>query len=105
MTTRDELFMENEPNRIIPGFPYAERECKYCFRPLKIWRAMHIFGEEEHYKAVMVCDRSDCTAYDEETKEAYVRVYFSSPYAHEKLSAVLAWNDPRALYPEQLRKT
>lgn len=104
MTTRDELFMENEPHHVIDGFPYVKRECIYCASPMKIWRAMHIQDRLEDYKAVLVCDNPKCGAYDEECKEAYIRVYYSSQFAYDKLSGVLAFKDPRQLYPELLRK-
>jgi len=105
MTTRDDIFMENQPHHVISGFPYVERYCKYCNNKLKIYRAMHIQDQLEHYKAVLICDNRDCEAYDEECREAYVRVYYSSQFAFDKLSGVVAFQDPRSLYPDLLRKS
>lgn len=94
MISKENLFSEYVPNRIIPGFPYVERYCPYCERLLKVYRAIHIQDMEEHYKAVLICDNPDCGAYDEETKEAYIRVYYSSEFAYKTLELIMG-PDPR----------
>lgn len=98
-----DLLLNNSLNYVIKGFPYPTRFCPYCEEPTKVLRALHIQGEEEHYKAVMICDNPNCGAYDEEAKEAYVRVYYSTPYAHHMLETLLG-QDPRTNNPN-LRKS
>lgn len=75
--------------RIIEGFPYAERYCAYCEELLSLSNAAHIYDAPEHYKAMLVCYNTECGYYDEECREAYVRVYYSSQMAYDKLEAIM----------------
>lgn len=68
-------------NRIIPGFPYVERFCPYCERLLDLENAIHLPGQEEVYKAVFMCHNTNCGAFDEEARKAYVKVYYSGNLA------------------------
>lgn len=92
---RDDFFEEDMPNRIIPGFPYAKRFCPYCERELQILKALHIMDQEEHYKAILICDSPLCDAHDEEARKAYLRVYYSSEFAYKALETVMITKDPR----------
>lgn len=103
MISRDQLFSNYMPNRIIPGFPYPVRYCPFCEAILKIYRAVHIMDQEENFKAVMICDNQECGSYDLEAKEAYCRVYYSSQFAYETLELIFG-PDPRALHQDRWRK-
>lgn len=100
--SKEDLFSENMPSHIIKGFPYPERFCKYCEQPLTIWKAFHVQGCMEMFKVAYICLNHDCPAYDEDEREAYLRVYYSSPEAYDILSTKLM-TDPRDIATE-LRK-
>lgn len=95
MISKEDLFSEHTPGKFIKGFPYPERFCTYCKEPLKLLKTIHIVDEPEHYKAIMICLNKDCGSYDEEAREAYVRVYYSSQYAYKRLELYLV-KDPRS---------
>lgn len=66
--------------KIIPGFPYPEKNCPYCQRKIDLVRAIH-HDETLIYKAIFMCRNPNCEAYDETDKKAYVKVYYSCPEA------------------------
>jgi len=76
------------PHRI-KGFPYPERFCPYCELPLVLEVTCHIQDAAEHYKAIYQCHNPDCVFMDNETRFAYLRVYYSSDYAEETLYKML----------------
>lgn len=100
--SKEDMFSEDIPSRIIKGFPYPERFCRYCQRQLLIWKAFHLQDEIDQFKVAYICLNSECDSYDEEARDAYVRVYYSSNYAYEKLNFKLM-KDPRDIVKE-LRK-
>lgn len=80
-----EFFSQGLIGRIIPSFPYAERYCRFCERELFLDDAIHIQDEPAHYKALYKCENPRCSAFDEDSKSQYVRVYYSSDEAFRKL--------------------
>jgi hypothetical protein len=97
MVSKSDLFSEDVPSKIIKGFPYPERFCKYCEEPLQIWKAFHIQETPELYKVIFICLNKDCESYDEEARDAYVRVYYSSNEAYDILNRKLV-QDPRSIF-------
>lgn len=76
--------------RFIDGFPYPERYCPVCEKPLTIEKATHIFNAEHNFKLIMQCRNRECDFYDQSgANKAYLRVYYSSEYAEENLAALL----------------
>lgn len=76
------------PHRI-KGFPYPERNCLHCERPLVLEATTHIMDEPMHFKAIYQCHNPDCVFLDNETHRSYVRVYYSSEYAEKMLWKML----------------
>jgi hypothetical protein len=76
-------------SRVIPGYSYPERFCPYCERKVQVINAIHAEGDEEVYKAIMVCMNDECGAFDEPAKKAYLRVYYSCELAREMFEVVL----------------
>ena len=97
IVNKTDLFSEDMPSKIIKGFPYVKRHCKYCEQGLSIWKAFHIINNEEIYKAIFICLNKNCESYDEEARDAYVRVYYSSQLAYDLLNRKLSI-DPRSIY-------
>ncbi len=85
--------------RVIPGFPYVSRNCPYCQEPLTMVNVTHVLGEEEHYKAIMICYNGNCGYYDMPCREAYVKVYYSSQRAADELSALMLRFDRPSVGP------
>lgn len=83
--------------RVIDGFPYPQRNCPFCERILEILNAVHLQGDEEIFKALMICRNPNCGVYDEPAKTAYLRVYYSSELALETFETTM-------LRTEQLKK-
>jgi hypothetical protein len=83
------MFSTDIPNRFIPGFPYAIRYCPYCERKLEILKAVHLMDQEENYKVVFICHNSECPSYNEEAKDVYIRIYYSSQLAYDILETVM----------------
>lgn len=98
----NDLLLEYSPQKVYSNFPYTIRYCPYCERQLTVHRALHIRDEMEHYKAVLICLNPKCEAYDEEAREAYVRVYYSSEKAYNILELFMG-SDPRK-YDGNLKK-
>jgi len=68
--------------RVIKDFPYPERTCVLCSRPLKLVNAIHSDQDVYHYKAIYICRYESCPAFDYESRKAYVKLYYSSEEAH-----------------------
>ena len=68
--------------RVIQDFPYPERECALCSRPLQLVNAIHSDQDVHHFKAIYVCGYESCEAFDYEGRKAYVKLYYSSEEAH-----------------------
>lgn len=86
----EELFYNNIlPQEIIKGFPYPERYCPYCNSKLDIARVIHLVGEEEHYKALLVCNNESCSYFDLKVQKSYLLIYFSSQHARDILERAL----------------
>lgn len=66
-------------------FPYPERHCPFCERELDLVEAIHLEHEPMHYKALFMCFNEECGAYEEEARQAYSRVYYSSQEAFDYL--------------------
>lgn len=77
--------------RMIEGFPYPERKCRFCSEYLRLDDAVHIYGAEEVYKALYFCEADKCPAYDEPAGKQYARVYYSCEEALKKLEPVRIW--------------
>lgn len=76
--------------RFIDGFPYPERYCPVCEKLLTIEKAVHVHDYEHNFKLIMQCRNGKCDFYDESgANKAYLRVYYSSEYAEQHLSAML----------------
>lgn len=75
--------------RLIPGFPYTQKFCPYCERELILVNATHLYDAPEHYKAIMICYNFDCGYIDMPCREAYVKAYYSSQLAADRLWSVL----------------
>jgi hypothetical protein len=84
----DFFFNEVLKQDIIDGFPYPEKECPICGSVLQLSRVAHVLDTPENFKALYVCLNDKCDAYDV-GKKAYVKVYFSSQEAYDKLGALL----------------
>lgn len=82
------LFSSNLIGKPIVGFPYLEKFCVFCEKEMNLVKAVHLQNEEEHFKAIYVCENVTCPVFDEEARKAYVRISYSSNYAIEKLEAV-----------------
>ena len=68
--------------RVIQDFPYPERECALCSRPLQLVNAIHSDQDVHHFKAIYVCGYESCEAFNYEGRKAYVKLYYSSEEAH-----------------------
>ena len=67
--------------RVIKDFPYPNRECALCGKPLQLVNAIHSDQDVYHYKAIFVCGYESCPAFDYEGRKAYVKLYYSSEEA------------------------
>tara|TARA_Y100001947_G_C10160987_1_gene228154 strand:+ start:246 stop:548 length:303 start_codon:yes stop_codon:yes gene_type:complete len=67
--------------RVIKDFPYPDRECALCSKPLQLVNAIHSDQDMHHYKAIFICGYEDCPAFDYEGRKAYVKLYYSSEEA------------------------
>ena len=68
--------------RVIPDFPYPEKICPYCFKPLIVVNAIQS-EDQYHYKALYLDNNPKCPVYDEGARKAYARIYYSSEEAFE----------------------
>jgi len=71
--------------RIIEGFPYPAKDCRYCYSQLILEQAVHVQGQEEVYKALFFCHNDDCPAYNEPARKQYAKVYYSCDEAFDRL--------------------
>lgn len=67
--------------RVIPDFPYPEKVCPYCLKPLVVVNSIH-YEDKYHYKALYLDNNPNCPVYDEGARKAYARIYYSSPEAY-----------------------
>jgi hypothetical protein len=74
--------------RLIDKFPYPSKSCPYCERKLVIVNAVHLIGDELHYKAVYIDGNINCPVYDKGAKVCYAKIYYSSDYAFENFHNV-----------------
>lgn len=63
-------------------FPYPDKSCALCERPLQLVNAIHSDQDVFHYKAIYVCGYESCPAFDYEGRKAYVKLYYSSEEAY-----------------------
>jgi len=75
--------------RVIEGFPYPDKECALCSKPLQLVNAIHSDQDMHHYKAIYVCGFDNCPAFDYEGRKAYVKLYYSSEEANIVFEDVL----------------
>jgi hypothetical protein len=75
--------------RVIEGFPYPDKECALCSKPLQLVNAIHSDQDMHHYKAIYVCGFENCPAFDHEGRKAYVKLYYSSEEANIVFEDVL----------------
>ena len=75
--------------RVIQDFPYPERDCALCSRPLQLVNAIHSDQDVHHFKAIYVCGYEACEAFDYESRKAYVKLYYSTEEAHIVFEDVL----------------
>jgi len=75
--------------RVIQDFPYPERDCALCSRPLQLVNAIHSDQDVHHFKAIYVCGYEACEAFDYEDRKAYVKLYYSTEEAHIVFEDVL----------------
>ena len=75
--------------RVIEDFPYPSKECVLCSRNLQLVNAIHSDQDMHHYKAIYVCGYESCPAFDYESRQAYVKLYYSSEEAHIVFQDVL----------------
>ena len=81
----EQFFPPEILSRTIPGFPYAERFCRFCDQPCTMVKAVHLQDAPEHYKALFICENPLCECYDEDARSQYARVYYSSDEAFHSL--------------------
>jgi hypothetical protein len=75
------------------NFPYTKRHCPFCERELTLVEAIHIQETPEDYKALFICFNNQCGAYDEDARQAYARVYYSSERAFHMLEGYRIYVD------------
>jgi len=85
----EQIFSSGLMEHRIQGFPYPEKFCVYCNKPMTLVKTLHVIDAAEHYKAIYVCYNASCEAYDEEAERAYVKVYYSSELAAENLDRIM----------------
>lgn len=83
-----EIFLNGALGHKMPHFPYPERSCPFCERPVTIVEAVHIQEHPENFKVLFICFNPECGAYDEAAGQAYARVYYSSVEAYRLLEQV-----------------
>ncbi len=75
--------------RLYPFFIYPERYCPFCEHPLVTVNAVHWDLDPQIFKCIMICDNKDCEAFDEEARQAYCKVYYSSDEAVSRFETTL----------------
>jgi len=86
----DEFFAGNLIPHIIEGFPYKEKMCRHCERPMELMQSIHML-DKEHYKALFICKSPDCPALKIEPYKAHAVVYYSDPEAFANLELHRIW--------------
>jgi hypothetical protein len=74
--------------RLIKDFPYPEKLCPFCNTKLKIINAIHWEEDPYHFKALYLDPNPDCPVYEEHSRKAYARVYYSSQEAYNTFEDV-----------------
>ena len=69
----------------INNFPYPDKYCTYCNKKCDLVDAIHVSEHPEMYKALYICQNPKCDAFDDEAREAYAKVYYSSEEAYAGL--------------------
>jgi len=64
------------------NFPYPEKLCPYCNKPLIAVNAIHSAENIYNFKVLYFDNNIDCPAYDEGARLAYARIYYSSQEAY-----------------------
>ena len=64
--------------KVYKDFPYPEKICPYCNKPLSVVNAIHWQNDIHQYKALYLDPNPDCPVYDEGARQAYARIYYSS---------------------------
>lgn len=88
-----DAFTRNFIPRVIEGFPYPQRKCRYCDSVLRLDDAVHVYSQEEVYKALYFCEFDRCPAFDEPAGKQYARVYYSCEEALKRLEPVRIWKN------------
>jgi len=90
-----EAFKGKYVTRLIDGFPYLIKSCRFCKQELLLIEAVHIQGQEEIYKTLYFCENDDCPAYDEPARKQYAKVYYSCEDAYERLETLRIMKAPK----------
>jgi hypothetical protein len=64
--------------RVIEDFPYPEKLCPYCNIKLVVVNAVHYQEDPYQFKALYLDPNPKCPVYDEGTRKAYARIYYST---------------------------
>lgn len=83
----------------INGFPYPDKYCTYCNKKCRMVDAIHVAESPEIFKALFICENEKCEAYDEPARKAYVKVYYSSEEAYQRLELHRIWYERKQLPP------
>ena len=81
----------------INNFPYPERYCTYCNKKCDLVDAIHVRENPEMYKALYICQNPKCDAFDDEAREAYAKVYYSSESAYNGLELQRIYYDKKKI--------
>jgi hypothetical protein len=74
--------------RVLPDFPYPDKECPYCYQKLKVVNAIHWEEDMYQYKALYLDQNPDCPVYDEGARKAYARIVYSTEQAYAEFNAI-----------------
>jgi len=74
--------------RVLPDFPYPDKECPYCYQKLKVVNAIHWEEDMYQYKALYLDPNPNCLVYDEGTRKAYARIVYSTEQAYAEFNAI-----------------
>jgi hypothetical protein len=74
--------------RVLPNFPYPDKECPYCYQKLKVVNAIHWEEDMYQYKALYLDPNPNCPVYDEGARKAYARIVYSTEQAYAEFNAI-----------------
>jgi hypothetical protein len=74
--------------RVLPNFPYPDKECPYCYQKLKVVNAIHWEEDMYQYKALYLDPNPDCSVYDEGARKAYARIVYSTEQAYAEFNSL-----------------